>query len=505
MKVSNTGYKKDSKDKNEKSLIIPSGRITMSNVTHPVFAIDNLGNHAMMYPDQEFQFPGSNVQEFPIKEKGGTMKKPDNKGFKSLPKKVQDMILDNMTKQFGGENLARPIWTMQTGGAVNDDVYSAAGYIPADNPYLQKGGQNKFTPEQWNKFNMDQGLKASPGYSNAAVNMNKSYLEFYDPNKFQPVPGDAGSIGWNKIGDPSYKYTSEQNSPFIKYTPPPQQTQLIPQKTYIENDPNRKPYQFGPNQNFDPNTGNYFTGPVPLADNSNIIKPLTREMGGPLKKFVSNYEKQFGGAHGNEKLQGQSIDEFLQKRNTDFVDYLANNTKNFMYKDEAKNFMQMGGPFGQPTVDVPNYVQGMTDQYNYPMQQFPQSNPYQFGMPQNGIDPNQVSFNNDMQNRLNETAPKQNMFSNSNKADLGMMGAQTINNFANKYQNYQKQQKLNQQQAISNTSPAFYGNQGQYDINQGNIRPNQTTPSYKKGGQYSMSQKQVNDLVSQGYDIEFLD
>ncbi len=622
-KVSNTGYKKDSKDKNEKSLIIPSGHITMDNVQGPVFGQDNLGNSKIMYPNKDYYFPGNYVVEHPMfqlggengghaqvensppildrielmkwgkyidnpkrreqhmkdvywniigdgydpktgydmmkemgaygsenrgdiaksaavwgwdtkdvkedqlkkwaieyddalesgvssnKKQGGEMKKPDNKGFKNLPKKVQETILNHMSKQFGGENLARPIWTMQAGGAINDDVYSAAGYMPADNPYLQNGGQPKFTPEQWNKFNMDQGLKASPGYSATMVNKNKSYLEFYDPNKFQPVPGEAGSIGWNKIGDPSYKYTSEQNSPFIKYTPPPAQNNFPTQKTYIENDPNRKPYQFGPNQNYDPNTGNYFTGPAPLSDNSNIIKPLTREMGGPLGKFVTNYEKQFGGAHGNIKLQGQSMDEFLQKRTTDFVDYLANNTKNFMYKDEAKNFMQMGGPFGQPSNDVPDYVQGMTDQYNFPTQQFSPPVPYQFGMTQNGIDPNQVSYDVDMQNRLRELSSvhnkQRNHFSNNNIADLGMMGAQTINGFFNKAQNYKQQQFLNQKQAISNTSPATYGNKGQYDINQGNFRPNQMTPSFKRGGSYELDKKTIDDLISQGYDIEFLD
>lgn len=36
-------------------------------------------------------------------------------------------------------------------------------------------------------------------------------------------------------------------------------------------DPNRLPYKFGSDYNFDPNTGKYFTGAAPLEDNSNIV------------------------------------------------------------------------------------------------------------------------------------------------------------------------------------------------------------------------------------------
>jgi hypothetical protein len=61
---------------------IPSGSITMHNVPYPVLGVDDLGNQQMMYPEQEYQFPGEYVDEYPMVQKGGA-KRPlfkSNKG-----------------------------------------------------------------------------------------------------------------------------------------------------------------------------------------------------------------------------------------------------------------------------------------------------------------------------------------------------------------------------------------------------------------------------------------
>lgn len=44
---------------------IPSGNITMNGVNYPVLGIDDQGNHQMMYPNQDYQFPGNSVTEYP--------------------------------------------------------------------------------------------------------------------------------------------------------------------------------------------------------------------------------------------------------------------------------------------------------------------------------------------------------------------------------------------------------------------------------------------------------
>jgi len=50
---------------------IPSGNITMNGVNYAVHGMDNLGNEQMMYPNQNYNFPGSSVVETPQLQKGG--------------------------------------------------------------------------------------------------------------------------------------------------------------------------------------------------------------------------------------------------------------------------------------------------------------------------------------------------------------------------------------------------------------------------------------------------
>jgi hypothetical protein len=61
---------------------IPGGAITMRGVPYPVLGVDDQGNQQMMYPEQDYQFPGSYVTEYPMVQKGGA-KRPlfkSNKG-----------------------------------------------------------------------------------------------------------------------------------------------------------------------------------------------------------------------------------------------------------------------------------------------------------------------------------------------------------------------------------------------------------------------------------------
>ena len=62
-KMSKTGYRKDSPDKNKKYNIIPSGDISMKNVEFSVKGTDNLGNVKVMKPGKNYKFPGNIVYE----------------------------------------------------------------------------------------------------------------------------------------------------------------------------------------------------------------------------------------------------------------------------------------------------------------------------------------------------------------------------------------------------------------------------------------------------------
>lgn len=77
--VSKDGYKADSPDRNNPYNIIPSNHITMDNVPHPIYGIDDQGNQILMMPGQDYVFPGSQVTEIPLAESGINIK-PENKG-----------------------------------------------------------------------------------------------------------------------------------------------------------------------------------------------------------------------------------------------------------------------------------------------------------------------------------------------------------------------------------------------------------------------------------------
>jgi hypothetical protein len=60
------GYKRNSKDVNNKQNIIASGDITMEDVDFPVHGVDNLGNEKIMEPGKNYSFPGDIVLETPL-------------------------------------------------------------------------------------------------------------------------------------------------------------------------------------------------------------------------------------------------------------------------------------------------------------------------------------------------------------------------------------------------------------------------------------------------------
>ena len=62
-KISKTGYRRDSPDKNNKYNIIPDNNISMKDVDFKVKGTDNLGNSKVMKPGKKYKFPGDYVVE----------------------------------------------------------------------------------------------------------------------------------------------------------------------------------------------------------------------------------------------------------------------------------------------------------------------------------------------------------------------------------------------------------------------------------------------------------
>ena len=90
---------------------IPGSDITMQGVSYPVYAEPNIGEPQMMYPGQEYAFPGADyVDEYPQMKRGGYMKglvpmpKPSKKGLAS---KAYSRSLDATNRLFTENYLFR--------------------------------------------------------------------------------------------------------------------------------------------------------------------------------------------------------------------------------------------------------------------------------------------------------------------------------------------------------------------------------------------------------------
>ena len=90
MKKSKLGYKRYSPDVNKSYNIIPSGRITMRDVDFPVYGIDDMGNAQIMYPGEEYRFPGKQVFEIPMAQIGLNLPKPYIRSDFFTPRQIEE-------------------------------------------------------------------------------------------------------------------------------------------------------------------------------------------------------------------------------------------------------------------------------------------------------------------------------------------------------------------------------------------------------------------------------
>jgi len=140
--ISEQGYKSDSPDKDRPFNIIPSNRITMKGVNHPVIGKDNLGNIRLMIPGAEYIFPGQYVIETPLKQDGGQWFddytdggihiKPENRGKFNAYKERTGKTTEEATHSSDphvrkmaifAQNAAK--WKHQTGGSIEDPPYQS--------------------------------------------------------------------------------------------------------------------------------------------------------------------------------------------------------------------------------------------------------------------------------------------------------------------------------------------------------------------------------------------
>lgn len=180
MKKSLTGYKKNSKDKNEPILEIPGGNITMRNVPHEVLALLDDGSTHLMKPGKDYKFNTSKTIEIPMKkkQKGGLLKDFETY-LSSLDEASQDSLLDYFDeldtddqKRFlhGG----RVAWEYQMGGSIPVEVEHDETIL---NPDGELYGFNGATHAQGGIDILAQpGAKIFSEYSKAPKELVKAVL-----------------------------------------------------------------------------------------------------------------------------------------------------------------------------------------------------------------------------------------------------------------------------------------------------------------------------------------
>lgn len=404
-KISISGYRSDSKDKNNDFNLIPSSNISMKGVKHNVFGVDDMGNMIMMEPGGEYKFPGKSVLEIPIKGmKGGgefsdKIAKLVGEGY---PQKQAVAIAYSMQRagkfQQGGSFVVPQNATkvtdvpsdFQFSGEQGNRKYFVKN-VAAPGAVTGSSGNTNFDAERHKQFLIQQlqaGVKpedlVSSGHATTSgIQPLRGYFKpaavYIEPSKTvlpqrQGIPlNESDRLDMKQIFPPSGgKYlTFSMPDPNANYS---KSTELYYDPTTYR--------QIDPGKSFD-NSGNYspsfiYSDPNQgtLSDKYRGTKVATRQdvskigttdslnvnpvrmgtvgagfqMGGTTinKDFFSNFLSSYfeSDKNSSQAPQGQNTDKFIQNKQGDFLKYLKKNVVKHFVTNELSAFsdaMNYGG------------------------------------------------------------------------------------------------------------------------------------------------------------------
>lgn len=527
MKVSKTGYRKDSKDKNEPALIIPSNSISMKNTDQYIIGIDDTGMIKIMKPGEDYMFRGSKVVEIPLghhrmpdgsvmsddeMKRGGQKKGTNNKGFKALPKNIQEKILSHL--QAGGQPPIPDSFQMNDPFGEGDVLQKFLNGGPKGPIKVLDRTAYNDSLSRYNQTNATEfDVTGSPEFLPTADVMGSlGFKPLVGVKDKYPVYTKNGKVVIKHPEKNDFIYIGEESSLKFKGVPGSQTTPQVtptvasPTSSSIQTgsleskqDPNRKPLDFSnPNYVFDPNTGKYLTN---AGQAGSEIAPIVQQFRlGGLSKFLRS-----------QAPQGKSMEDILQNKTTEFVDYLSANYQDALFKEEILNFQKGFAQKGQQINDplnslsglssgpqpgefwlrrdheIPKYVEGIVNENN-PLSMQELSTPYKYG-----TEDQSAMFDRDYQERMNEldVQEKAKLSEESRKKDLFnkfadtyMVTAQAINSLAANTKAKQEEEFNKKKLAIENQIASNFGSMGDYDRNTGAFRINEKTPAFQQGGSY---------------------
>lgn len=324
MKISKNGYKKNSSDNEEDALIIPSNTITMKNVPHLVFGIDDQGNQQMMYPGAEYQFPGSFVTEIPIKKDGGIHIKKSHEGrfteYKKRTGKTTEQALHSKDPhvrkmaQFA-ENASH--WKKQEGGPSNPQFIKTPNPANTSNKYLE--GYNLAFANSLQSKTLPQDLEIINNYAGKRnIYWDNDTMNYYQgqANAIQDLINQKAKVGKQPL---QHNQMGGKTTP-TSFNPLTDWGAMTPAGVPHHNNTMQK-FTAGLN-NFSTAEVNYLSNPSSFGNQLNNVSGLANSIDGNFKdkdfnNFLrqnqmadSNIAVQPGGNRGDYSVTGSSYGMF---------------------------------------------------------------------------------------------------------------------------------------------------------------------------------------------------
>lgn len=305
IKVSTTGYKKNSKDRHQPALMIPSNQITMEGVEHPVFGMDDTGHTQMMMPGGQYEFPGSVVYELPLKKKSGgptaskakEMLRDGTAHKKPLTGKQKHYFQAiahgwQPTHQVGGVAYTRPqgvdpYFAQNFGASHNIPLLANAGYTAGRPKFVNPDGTPYVaTPTKPLPMTVPNGLKLSDFYTVQGGAFG------YD----DPTTGDFKRVDPSIVNAPQFKTQLKKGGNWIQHAVNPKHKGYCTPMTKKTCTPRRKALArtFKKHHGFHQKGGEmvymYENQNLPYLNNMNII--LTKLSEGLRNREQQNYNRQ---------------------------------------------------------------------------------------------------------------------------------------------------------------------------------------------------------------------
>lgn len=314
MKLSTQGYKKNSPDKEEKELLIPSGHITTKDMAFPIMA-----NNKILYPDTgDYFFPEGIVYEKPIMQSAGQF-------MSSLTGEIakSDTRVDNLfQQQFEPTQMSDSSKADVLGKKAVDKKNFNMNFIPAlgiFNTAINKFSESQRGKELQEEYRRMQTMSNMPAMTNLT-----QYGQYGNPYVYQ----QGGPIGQPQI------IVNEEDK------------QLLKKDSYTRNlfgDNAEKIYAAG----FRPQTYNnqlVYTTPSNLfmTKEQKRMGYMPNKIGG-LNRVIINDDGTFSNADDVNMEAGQVVDDISRLHGGRLQQLLSTNTNPVAKTSFKKGGMQIGG------------------------------------------------------------------------------------------------------------------------------------------------------------------